>query len=231
MTCVRRALFGLSRGNSVVAVAAAMVLCCVGHARGAALVVGYNVASNPEGALAASETGAGVTALPLSRGTGIIKGNTESYDGTQFTTADDADPNDYFQWGWSASAPVDLTTLDIGYRRANTNGPRVLRIDVSVNGGAYQTVHSDAAIASTPVPTGEANLGIDLSSLDGVTSATFRLFAWDAPGSSGAQLEIKNYTSVAPLRGLAVFAVPEPSAAVLFVLACSAIGMLRKRGS
>jgi hypothetical protein len=190
------------------------------------LIVAYDVSNNPVGSLNASEIGAGVTPLPLSRGSGIVRGNTGSYDGTQFTTANTPDPNDYFEWGWSSSGPRDLTTLDIAYRRANTNGPRILRIDLSANGQPYQTVFTDNDINSTANVIGEANT-IDVSAFDGVTSAVFRLFAWDSPGTSGSQLEIKNNPALGSLRGIAVYAVPEPSSLCPLLVAFG--GWLTKR--
>jgi hypothetical protein len=195
-----------------------LVLCLlVSRSLRAELIVAYNVSPNTAGTIAASVAN-GVTPLPLSR-TGVAQGNAESYDGTNFTTNATADLSQYFQWGWSTSGtPRDLATLDIAYRRANTNGPEALRIDLSVNGGAFQTVFSDNSIASQPQVGGEANPGIDLSSFDNVSSATFRLYAWAATGSSGRQLEIKPNAALAYSDGIAVYAVPEPTTITLLVV-------------
>jgi hypothetical protein len=191
----------------------------------AELVLAYNVSPNTAGTIAASIAN-NVTPLPLSR-TGVVQGNAESFDGTNFTTNAAADLGQYFEWGWSASgASRDLAALDIAYRRANTNGPEALRIDLSVNGGAFQTVFSDNSIASQPQVGGEANPGIDLSAFDNVTSATFRLYAWAATGSSGRQLEIKPNVALAYADGIAVYAVPEPS-----TLAFSLFGLMFVRRS
>ncbi|MBI2479153.1 MAG: hypothetical protein HYV60_11125 [Planctomycetia bacterium] len=180
------------------------------------LIVAYNSSTNPD-ILSASEVGVGVTALDLSRGSGITPEtgtlNTFNSEGfTESTLVAAQTANDYLQWGWSTSTtPLNLTDLDIRYDRSST-GPDELAILLAVNGGEFQTFFTDTSVNAN----GENNLGIDLRSFTNVTSATFRLFAFGATSAAGT-FDIENFQS-SPGRGIVVNGVATPEPGVLTFL-------------
>jgi len=191
----------------------------------AGLIVAYDSHNNPEGGLPASEQMSGVTALDLSRGPGILpntSGNT--YNSRGWTEGSVIDANDFLQWGWSFSPTLNLnlTDLDIRYDRSNT-GPTQLEIRLSINGGTFATIFTDNDISSS----GENNFDIDITGFTNVTSATFRLFAFNASATTTAgTFDIENFsTSPSPNRGIlvngtAATPIPEPST---FLLCCLAV--------
>jgi len=181
------------------------------------LIVFYE-STNADGGLPATTIASGVTALDLSRGPGISKNTGSTYNSRGWTTAGTIDGDDYLQWGWSdATVPFNLTDLDIRYDRSGT-GPKQLEIRLATNGGAFQSVFSDSSVSDSP----ETHLDIDLTGFTNVTSATFRLFAFDADSAAGT-FDIENSASISNGSvdgGIAVSgaSVPEPSVLILTLL-------------
>lgn len=180
----------------------------------AGLIVAYNSVNN-SGGLPASEQMSGVTALDLSRGLGISRNTGDTYNSRKWTAGSVIDLADFLQWGWSFSPTLNLTDLDIRYDRSST-GPTQLEIRLSINGGTFTTIFTDNDISLT----GENNFDIDITGFTNVTSATFRLFAFNASGTAGT-FDIENF-STSPNRGILVNGtpIPEPST---FLLCCLAV--------
>jgi len=174
--------------------------------------------TNADGGLPATTIASGVSALDLSRGSGISKNTGSTYNSRGWTTAGTIDSDDYLEWGWSdATVPFNLTDLDIRYDRSGS-GPKQLEIRLSTNGGAFQSVFSDSSVGEN----GETHLDIDLTGFTNVTSATFRLFAFDADSAAGT-FDIENNASISNgsvAGGIAVSgaSVPEPSVLILTLL-------------
>ncbi|MBC8876847.1 MAG: PEP-CTERM sorting domain-containing protein [Planctomycetes bacterium] len=188
------------------------------------LIVFYE-STNADGGLPATTIASGVSALDLSRGSGIFKNTTGStYNSRDWTDAGTIDGNDYLQWGWSdATVPFNLTDLDIRYDRSD-KGPKQLEIRLSTNGGAFQSVFSDSSVDVND----ETHLDIDLTGFTNVTSATFRLYAFDAESASGT-FDIENDDSISNGSvdgGIAVSgaSVPEPSVLILTLLGAAIAG-------
>ena len=187
------------------------------------LIVFYE-STNADGGLPATTIASGVTALDLSRGPGISKNTGLTYNSKDWTTAGTIDGDDYLQWGWSdATIPFNLTDLDIRYDRSGT-GPKQLEIFLSTNGGAFQSVFSDSSVDVND----ETHLDIDLTGFTNVTSATFRLFAFDADSAAGT-FDIENSASISNGSvdgGIAVSgaSVPEPSVLILTLLGAAIAG-------
>ncbi len=183
------------------------------------LIVAYDAANSPAG-LAASELLADLVPLELTRGAGLSTGTGGTFNSSGWTD----EPTDYLQWGWSSSPPLSLTDLNLRYDRS-ASGPSALEILVSTNGGPFDSIFVDSDVSEL----GEDHVGIDLSHLTGVTSATFRLFGSGA-SSGGGTFDIEPLTGVIPDRGIAVsgvVAVPEPSAIGLTLVA--GISLLLRR--
>lgn len=187
-------------------------------------IVGYD-STNPNGAsgdpspnLAAAENVADVSPLFLSRGAGLIPNQGITFNSRDWSTASTVDigSDDYIQWGWSASTGAyDLENMTIQYDRSGS-GPTQLEIWVSINGDAMQSVFVDDDIFI-----GDETHTIDLTFLDDVSSAQFRLYAFDAT-SLGGTFDIERFNSdpdpsrAIVVRGFAV-AVPEPTGGLLII--------------
>lgn len=203
------------------------------------IIVGYD-STNPNGAggdpspdLPAAEALSPITSLFLSRGPGLTPNQGIVFNSRDWSSAATFSPTspDYVQWGWSASTVgYNLESFTIQYDRS-ASGPAQLAIQLSANGGAFQTVFSDAS-----VNIGDETHTVSLTSFDNVTAATFRLFGFDASASTGT-LDIERFNAdpnpsrAIVVRGFAV-AVPEPGslAVALLALALSS-GRLRRRVS
>lgn len=188
-------------------------------------IIGYN-STNPNGPLGppspdlpAAEFAAGLTPLLLSRGPGLVPNQGITFNSSSWSTAATLNTTspDYVQWGWSASSfSYNLENMTIQYDRS-ASGPAQLAIRLSVNGGAYQTVFSD-----TNINIGDETHTISLTSFDNVSSASFRLFGFDA-SSTGGTLDIERFNADPdPSRAIVVrgfqVAVPEPGTLGLFGL-------------
>ncbi len=205
--------------------------------RAEVVIVGYN-STNPNGSNGAPSPNLNaaesqfVTALQLSRGAGLTANQGVAFNSSNWSTETtvNLNSNKYLQWGWSASSQLlDLNSMTLQYDRSNT-GPTKLAIAVSINGGVFQSIFSD-----DDVFVGDETHTISLSNFRSVTSATFRLFAFNAPVTTGT-LDIERFTTDPdPSRGIVVrgdiTAVPEPGSFIM-VAALMVLGLvatLRKR--
>lgn len=177
----------------------------------AEVIVGYEALNSPDES-AVSDVMENVMALELSRGLGLMPGS-----GSTFNSAGwNEESNDYLEWGWSSSDPLDLTDLDLRYDRSNS-GPSEIEILLAVNDGDFESIFVDPDVSVA----GEDNLDIDLSAFSNVTSATFRLFGAHADAFTGT-FDIEPMTAVSPPRGIVVngiTAVPEPEGLTLVLIA------------
>ena len=134
----------------------------------------------------------------------------------------------YIDWGFTSVTGMqyDLTDFSVRYDRSGT-GPVAGAIQLSVNGGAFSTVHFDGDINDA----GEDNLGISLAGMDNVTSATFRFVGWGASSAAGT-FDFENMAAVNgasfQLTGNAE-AVPEPATMVVLAAAGLAAASRRKK--
>ncbi len=181
------------------------------------IIVGYD-STNPNGAggapapdLPAAEFLVPVAPLFLSRGPGLVPNQGITFNSRDWSTAATLNTTigDFVQWGWSASTTgYNLENFTLQYDRS-ASGPAQLAIQLSANGGAFQTVFSDAS-----VNIGDETHTVSLTSFDNITSATFRLFGFDA-SSTGGTLDIERFNAdpnpsrAIVVRGFAV-AIPEP---------------------
>ncbi|MCA9152607.1 MAG: hypothetical protein KDA92_25060 [Planctomycetales bacterium] len=190
----------------------------------AELILAYDSSNSATGAVA-SEWWPGVVTMPLVRGEGLSPGTGGTFNSSGWTE----EPTDYLEWGWSSSQPINLSDLDLRYDRSSS-GPAVVDIQLSVNGGAFQSIFHDSDVNVS----GEDNFDIDLSAFTSVSSAAFRLFGTGASSGAGT-FDIEPLSGVSPARGIvvngSVAAVPEPSSFVLASLAIGCLGLhqLRRR--
>jgi hypothetical protein len=221
--------------SALTAIVCTVVLTAAASAQ--SVIVGYD-STNPNGSggapapdLAAAEFLAQVVPMLLSRGPGLVpnQGVTfNSRDWSASATFSAASP-DYVQWGWSSSTTgFNLENFTIQYDRS-ASGPAQLAIQLSANGGAYQTVFSDSS-----VNIGDETHTVSLTAFDNITSATFRLFGFDAAASTGT-LDIERFNAdpnpsrAIVVRGFAV-AIPEPGFMGVAMLAmATAISRIRRR--
>jgi hypothetical protein len=190
----------------------------------------------PNGAtLAPSFVGTGVTGVNLARGSGLAQATGSTFNSNNFTIggssfASAVTNGDFLTFGFTSTQAYDLTDMDIRYDRSST-GPNNAQLQIAINGGAFVPFFTDNAVSDS----GEDNLGISLSSFDNVTSATFRLPAFGASGSTGTfDIETINFggggTVGIEVRGTASpSAVPEPASLGLIGLAGTALLGRRRR--
>lgn len=204
----------LAKTSGVVAV----MVCLAGtQVAESALIVGYSGTQTP-----VEQTGAGVTNAGLTRGPGVTQGGSTVYETKDWTTGASPSATDYVQFGWTASPGwgFDLTSLEIQYRRTGS-GPTALQIQIQVNNGSFVTFFTD----NTVIVQGEFQ-NIDLSAYNGVTSAIFRIFAYNARNGSG-QLDLYNFETGPPafaIRIGGVTATPEPTSLAVFGLGAMVAG-------
>jgi hypothetical protein len=147
-------------------------------------------------------------------------------DGTDLVSAVAA--GNYIDWGFTAVAGTkyDLSDFSVRYDRSNT-GPAVGAIQLSINGGVFNTVHLDNDINAS----GEDNVGISLAGNDNVTSAIFRFVGWNASSASGT-FDFENMAAVNgasfQLTGT-VQSVPEPTTMVVLAAVGLAAASRRQR--
>ncbi len=199
-------------------------------------IVGYN-STNPNGPtgapspdLPAAEFQSQVTPLLLSRGAGLVPNQGITFNSRDWSLASTLNTSltDYVQWGWSAStANFNLENMTIQYDRSGS-GPTRLSIQLSVNGGAYQSIFDDP-----DVNLGDETHTINLTSFDDINSASFRLFGYNA-SSLGGTLDIERFNSDPdPSRAIVVrgfFAsVPEPGSLGLIMISLAVTMSTRRR--
>jgi hypothetical protein len=140
------------------------------------------------------------------------------------------DVNDSFIFSFTSSTGYDLTELRIRGER-NADGPKTLRLEVDLGpiDGIYLPVGSDFALTTTS-PT---DISFDLTSLNGVSSAAFRVLGFNSAdsgsGSLFTMLDSGDYAGEADLIVLGVAVIPEPSAFFFGGLVCSVLGLASAR--
>ncbi|NJL82199.1 MAG: hypothetical protein HC890_03120 [Chloroflexaceae bacterium] len=148
----------------------------------------------------------GITGLDLTRGAGVNLNTGGTFNSNNWTIGGDLAAaitnNDFIQWGFTSTLAYDLSDLDIRYDRSGT-GPNSIAIQGAINGGDFTTFFIDNSISEA----GEDNLDIDLSSFDGVTSATFRLFGFNATSTAGT-FDIEDITVIAGTDGIIINGTP-----------------------
>lgn len=181
-------------------------------------------------------TAVGVGLIGFSRGPGIAtESPSATFNSTSFTlngTEIDAVLNgDYIEWSFTSTSSYNLDDFDLRYDRS-PSGPSSLRVDFNANNSGFTTVLRDAAISDA----GENAIGISMSSFDGITSGTFRLYAWGATNTTGTfDFENASAIGVNQLSNPVSFelnatltAVPEPSSMLLLGLAGVTVGVGRR---
>jgi hypothetical protein len=145
---------------------------------------------------------------------------------TATTQANAIAASEFITWGLSFGNPWNLDNFSIRYDRDTISGqigPAALRVQVSVNGGAFV----DTSLLDTTVSdTGEEALNVDLSAFDNVTAITFRAVIWNGQASGLFDFENSANIGNASFR-LNATAVPEPATAGLLGLA--GLALLRRR--
>ncbi len=117
------------------------------------------------------------------------------------------DPNRYLTWGFTADHPVILDGIWLQLTR-DGSGTREFRVDVSIDGGAFQTVGSSATLGQN---TNSLQwFTIDLADAEVRESAVFVLYAWGATGSGGA-LIIEDAGSAPAQHGIVIRGEPMPA--------------------
>ena len=194
----------------------------------AAIVLDYiSIPSTANATIAPNTTGTGVTGANLMTGGGLTANNGSTYnwrawDGTDVATALAA--GDFFEWGFTSTSAYNLDDLDIRYDRSG-NGPQDVDIQLSINGGAFTSIHSATGIS----PGGNTVADIDLTSFDDVTSATFRLFAFNATNGNGT-FDVENaFNGAAIVVNGTLSAVPEPASLVMVGVALALFWCVRSR--
>jgi len=170
---------------------AAAALALAGSPAAAASVLAYNEASsNANPTLGATLTAADITGVDFFAGDGLEANNsTQAWVWTAWDTAstsvtDAISADDFWEWGFTTTAPsgYDLASFDIGLDR-NSSGPDDFEVLLEVNdsGTFFNVLSGDFGGDGA---TREFN-DVDLSSFTGVTSATFRLAAFNSTNGSG----------------------------------------------
>ena len=147
----------------------------------------------------------------------------------------------YIEFSLTAAAgtTIDMTSLDFGIRRSAT-GTRQFEVRSSVDGygsalSSYTTLNASllnsSGVLTNPDSSGTASYGpsnnLNLSSLTGLSSVTFRFYFYNSETTAGT----------AGIQGPITFtgtAVPEPSSGALLVLggvSLVAVRSLRKKNS
>lgn len=182
----------------------------------------FEILSGPTvSASSAQNVASGISVTTYTRGPGLgAAGASGTFNSSGFTAggteANAVTNGDFITWGFTSATPYDLTDFDIRYDRSTT-GPTGIRIDFQANGGAFQTVWSDATVSAT----GETILATSLASFGNVTSGTFRLIGFGATNTAGT-FDFENAASISSpstsfqLNGSLAAAVPEPASALVF---------------
>lgn len=218
-------------------------LCTLPNAQ-ADIIFQYNLHGNAgnESSVAGLAPIAGITALDLTRGSGLnstATGNSFSSSGWEFATpANPADSLEYISFGFQIAAGIDviLDNLVLTTRSSNT-GPGTL--------GLYSSIDSFTNLLHTFAQTGEDFLDstiTGLASLGTLSNQTveFRIIEIgntqaDGVGSttSGGTFRLTNFDqdSAQPitLSGTVTAAIPEPPGFISCLVAASAIAFVRRR--
>jgi hypothetical protein len=201
----------------------------------AAFVVGWDAVDTGANSAQSSINGTGVTTGFMTRGSGIsyvtdsVPPPMVDYVSSSWTdNATVPDTNDAIYFELRSSAAYDLTDFRvIGERSAD--GPKTFRlqVDLAPIDGSFVTVGSDFSLGL-----GITDMSFDLSSLDGITNADFRLLGFNsaAPGSTSLYtiVDTPDYASSGEsnvvINGV-IAAIPEPSSFLFGGLVCGVIGL------
>jgi hypothetical protein len=198
----------------------------------AAIIAEYDFTGSPgnQASNTATIVALGVTATVLNRGSGI----TPNAGANSINSADwslgGLDANKYYQFGVTASpASMNLNTLLFTERRSAT-GIRTIDLRSSLDGFA-----SSVALIGVPDDTANRREVVTLGpAFFGLSSVTFRLFAYNAEGSLGtwrlgvAAGEVG--ASLPPdVELIGSLNTPEPSSIVLALQAVAIVGVAGRR--
>ena len=203
----------------------------------AVLVVGYDAEDPfpPDPDLSPiSDVGSGVTASQMARGSGIayvadtvnppLMRDFMSSSWTSHPTIPDV--NDSFIFSFTSSAGYNLTELRMRGER-NASGPKTFRLEVDLGpiDGIYAPVGSDFTLGDTSA----TDISFDLTSLDGVSTAAFRVLGFNSAdsgsGSLFTMLDSGDYVGEADLAVWGVSVIPEPSSFLFGGLVCGVVGL------
>lgn len=173
----------------------------------------------------------GVTGDNLVHGAGVTINNTGSafiYQGwTTTTLADATTGNDYFEWGFSSATAWNLSNLGLNFYRSST-GPPQARLQLQTNGGTFGDIYSTAAVPTSL----STSLSLSLTAYTNVTSAVFRLYAYDATAYAGtfraanaADLQVNSANHAIVLSGAPI---PKPSTLALLAVFFASLAVLRR---
>ncbi|MEM7145363.1 MAG: PEP-CTERM sorting domain-containing protein [Verrucomicrobiota bacterium] len=192
----------------------------------AANILAYDSAAGTS--LPPSIQGTGVTGDNLARGPGLNSASGSSFNSNNWTVdgtlADAIINQDFLSWGFTSTTPYDLDRLSIRYDRSPT-GPSEIAIQASFNGGPFATIFTDDSVSAS----GETQL-INLFGPPSVSSAQFRLYGFQADGTTGT-FDIEpdgNFVGSADLL-ITGSIIPEPSRTMLVGLAGLAALLHRRR--
>jgi uncharacterized repeat protein (TIGR01451 family) len=117
------------------------------------------------------------------------------------------DPNRYLTWGFTTDRGFILDEIWLQLNR-DGSGPREFRLDVSIDGGAFQTVGSSATLGQNT--NSLQKFTIDLADAEVRESAVFVLYAFGSTGSGGA-LIIEDAGSTPVQHGIVIRGEPMPA--------------------
>lgn len=174
---------------------------------------------------------AGVTGAGLVHGAGVTidgSGSEFIYHGwTEATLANATAGNDYFEWGFSSPAAWNLSNLGLNFYRSG-NGPSNASLQLKTNGGTFNEIYSSAAVPTSL----SSSLSLSLAGYTNVTSAVFRLYAYNANAYTGtfraanaADLKVNGVNHAIVLSGTPV---PEPSTLALLAVFLAMLAVLRR---
>ncbi len=182
----------------------------------------------------ASFEASGITAIDLTRGSGINSATGDNFNSNGFTVGGDLldaiNNNDFLSFGFNASSSVDLENIVVELDRSGT-GPGFVNLFSDVTGfGAFDVIETKA------VPTTGSLLTFDLTGVSAFQGFTgdveFRFYFNGATSGAGtSDIEDDLIGGNSGQVGLQVNSVtiPEPSAFALFGLAGLGVVAIRRR--
>ena len=171
------------RAGQALALTILLVLCAGWAARAGAEVLLSYTAFEGAWELPTDTLAPGITALPVTRGPGLapVALGDDSFASTGWTVEGDRAQAEaegsYLSWAFEASSPIELTSLELGFRRGG-HAPEQFRIEVSTDGGVtWSDIHSEYLNNASSQ---QRVLDLTVEDLGEATSFKFRLYAWDA---------------------------------------------------
>ena len=217
------------RSVAIAAVATSGLL-LAGPRADADVIVGYTSTNTTIGqpSIAPTTTGTGVTGIDLARGSGLNQGpgvtfNSSGFDAGNASAADAITDNDFLTFGFTSSVPFDLSDLDIRYDRSSS-GPSKIVIQIDVGSG-FNTFFTDTSVSTL----GETQLDIDLSSIDNMTAANFRIVGFAATDTSGGIFDLENNAAINNGEALVVNGTVVPETGSFMLLGLGGLFTLIRR--